>query len=97
MEKKNTVNFEDLPLATWLVVAGHPMLKSPTPNPQRHNNLVFTFERTEKLEKDILAYHNKTASSDPLTLFTMFRQLKAYSLPFKRPYSEGENHGNRKE
>lgn len=97
MESKKIYETEDLPLATWLVIAGYPMLKSPAPDPTRKNKLLFIFEWTEGLEEAVLSFNNKTARVDPLSFATMFRQMKAYSLQKQSQKSGGYYGGRNKE
>ena len=66
----------DLALASYLSTVGH-KLHSMRPNQKR---LSFIFEGSEALEKDILAYNNRTARVDPLTFAEIFRNLKAMVL-----------------
>ena len=64
----------DLALASYLSVTSYKILSTHTINGRK---LAFHFEFSEKIEKDILAYYNRTARVCPLTFFETVRNLKA--------------------
>jgi hypothetical protein len=66
----------DLSLASFLSAIGHKLL-SINPDGKR---LTFSFEDSEKLGQDILAYYNRTTKVDALTFAEVFRNLKAIAL-----------------
>ncbi len=66
----------DLALASYLSTASHKII-SINPDGKR---LTFGFEDSEKLQKDILAYYNRTTKVDALTFAEVFRNLKALVL-----------------
>jgi len=63
----------DLALSSYLSCAGHKLLSVK----QKGKKSAFTFEESEILERDILAFYNRTARVDPLTFAEIFRNLKA--------------------
>lgn len=67
----------DLALATFLSVTGHKLSSTPNISGRR---AIFIFEASEKLEKDILEFYNRTARVDPLAFAETFRNLKAMTL-----------------
>jgi len=83
---KKFKQFQDLALATFLIISGNPLVKSPAPRStalirsDSDRKLVFTFEETKKLEEDVLAFYNKTARVDPLSFSEMFRNLKSLTF-----------------
>ena len=70
---------QDLALVAFLVANGNPLIKSPL-RQGMGRKFVFTFEETGKIEKDILAFYNKTARIDPLSFSEVFRNLKALTF-----------------
>ena len=70
---------QDLALVAFLVSNGNPLVKAPSKQ-LLGRKFVFTFEETEKLERDILAFYNKTARIDPLSFSEVFRNLKALTF-----------------
>ena len=76
-----TKTLHDLVLTCSLIVNGNPLIKRPTREPTATGKrLVFTFEDTEKLERDILDFYNRVARVDPLAFSEVFRNLKAIAL-----------------
>ena len=71
--KKQMKEITDLALASFLSAIAH-KIHSIKPNGKK---FTFIFEDSESLEKDILAYYNRTAKVDPLTFAEVFRNLKA--------------------
>jgi hypothetical protein len=67
----------DLALATFLSVTGHKLSSTPRTSGRK---AIFIFEASEKLEKDILAFYNRTARVDPIGFAETFRNLKALVL-----------------
>ena len=70
---------QDLALVAFLVANGNPLIRSPI-RQDMGRKFVFTFEETEKLEKDVLGFYNKTARIDPLSFSEVFRNLKALTF-----------------
>lgn len=70
---------QDLALVAFLVANGNPLIKPPF-RQTMGRKLVFTFQETVKLERDILAFYNKTARIDPLSFSEVFRNLKALTF-----------------
>jgi hypothetical protein len=70
---------QDLALVAFLVANGNPLIKPPLKQ-NMGRKFVFTFEETGKIEKDILAFYNKTARIDPLSFSEVFRNLKALTF-----------------
>jgi hypothetical protein len=80
--QKNPINekeIQDLALVAFLVANGNPLIKPPL-RQSMGRKFVFTFEETGKIEKDILAFYNKTARIDPLSFSEVFRNLKALTF-----------------
>jgi hypothetical protein len=76
---KKERQIQDLALVAFLVANGNPLIKSPS-RQNMGRKFIFTFEDTAKLEKDILAFYNKTARIDPLSFSEVFRNLKALTF-----------------
>jgi hypothetical protein len=70
---------QDLALVAFLVANGNPLIKPPL-RQNMGRKFVFTFEETGKIEKDTLAFYNKTARIDPLSFSEVFRNLKALTF-----------------
>lgn len=70
---------QDIALASFLLVSGNSLVRSPLKD-GTSKRLIFVFEETEKLEKDVLSFYNRTARVDPLSFFEMLRSLKALTF-----------------
>jgi hypothetical protein len=66
----------DLALAAFLSAVGH-KFNAIRPNGRK---FTFIFDRSQKLESDILAFYNRTAKVDPLTYAETFRNFKALTF-----------------
>lgn len=68
--------FQDIALVTYLICRGHQMLNDPKPagNSRR---FIFTFSKTEELQKDVLDYFNRRGSVPPLQFSETLRNLKS--------------------
>jgi len=76
MNEKMIKEITDLALASFLLAIGH-KLHSFRPNGRK---FTFVFEDSKTLERDLLAFYNRTARVDPLTFAEVFRNLKALTL-----------------
>jgi hypothetical protein len=66
----------DLALASFLSTIGHKLISI---NPEG-KRLTFSFESSEKLERDILAFYNRSTKVDALSFAETLRNLKALAL-----------------
>ena len=75
-KSEETTQFQDIALATYLICRGHQMICDPKPagNSRR---FVFTFSKTDELQKDVLDYFNRRGSVPPLTFSETLRNLKS--------------------
>jgi hypothetical protein len=78
-QSKTEKQIVDLALVAFLVANGNPLIRSPMKQ-EMGRKFVFTFQETQKLEQDILAFYNKTARIDPLSFSEVFRNLKALTF-----------------
>lgn len=68
----------DLALATFLSSVGHKLLETPKSHGGR--KLIFVFEGSDKLERDMLDFYNRAAKVDPLTFAETYKNLKALTF-----------------
>lgn len=75
-KSEETTQFQDIALATYLICRGHQMVSDPKPagNSRR---FIFTFSKTENLQKDVLDYFNRRGSVAPLQFSETLRNLKS--------------------
>jgi len=64
----------DLGVSSYLSASGYEIISTHT---IKGRKLAFHFEFSEKIERDILSYYNRTARVCPLTFFETMRNLKA--------------------
>jgi hypothetical protein len=76
MSEKMIKEITDLALTSFLLAIDY-KLQSFGPNGKKFS---FFFENSETLNRDILAYYNRTARVDPLTFAEIFRNLKALTF-----------------
>lgn len=105
MLETNETVIVDLALATYLIVAGNEMTKSPVQDPtSRRFRIMFYFKETYKLKEDKNAFSNKTARVEPRAYFDKLHALKQLSFEMRggeesgfKFNAGGNNHGSRKE
>lgn len=71
-----TTEFQDIALATYLICRGHQMVSDPKPG-GNGRRFVFTFSKTDELQKDVLDYFNRRGSVAPLQFSETLRNLKS--------------------
>ena len=73
----NTKEITDLALASYLSAIGHQLISI---KPGVGRKLIFVFQKSEVLERDVLAYFNRNGKVDALTYYETVRNLKALAL-----------------
>jgi len=66
-------DISDLALTSYLSAIGHKLISLKS----IEKKFSFSFEDSETLQKDIMAFYNRTARVDPLTFSETFRNFKA--------------------
>jgi len=66
-------DISDLALLSYLSVIGHKIISIKS----NGRKFSFSFEDSETLQKDIMAFYNRAARVDPLTFSETFRNFKA--------------------
>ena len=77
MRETNQKEITDLALASYLSAIGH-QIQSVKPGVGR--KLVFVFQGSEALKRDVLSYFNRKGIVDALTYYETVRNLKALVL-----------------